>query len=266
MNCKVENIEVGFCGKSCSACDEMKAKHCAGCKAGTGCAGESCELGKCCRGKSQESCDVCSQKEGCWRLQRRDRQPELRKEAAQNRRYLGKWLWILFLVNLVGNIDAIWFGKTVIELSTLKTASAVTIGVILFVLSSKEERYRIAGVFALTAVAVDALGVLLGAGFEVLLKVILIPIALLRDYFQFTAHASVLESVDDKRLPPKWEFLWKCKLCCKLAQFASLLLGLISPGLRDFVDRIAAVALAVVTVMVLVRLYQTAKRLKNPVP
>ena len=90
--------------------------------------------------------------------------------------------------------------------------------------------------------------------------VILIPaaiVALVGEYYEFTAHAAVLVGFDDI-LSDKWTMLWKWYVGFMVGLIASMVVLLVLPLLGLIAFAVSGIGLFVVGIVKLVYLYRTA--------
>ena len=276
-----------FCGKSCEECAQREMLQCPGCKEGPGRSfGGDCELAQCCREKGHETCQTCAFQGTCAKLHSRDRQIESRQwkrdfeqrhreEMARRVPVLGRWLWILFWLVIPSIIGAILENDTVKSIAPhiyifgalLSAACSIAYGCILLKLSSEEDRYRTAGICTLIPAALDVLVIAFSGAGEAagLLLFVTIPVAivaLVGEYYEYSAHSAVLRGVDDI-LSDKWINLWKWNVGFLAGMIGGIVLGLIIPILGVVALLVSGIGLIVVSIAKLVYLYQTANVFRN---
>jgi len=272
-----------YCGKSCASCSHKEALNCPGCKAGPGSRyGGDCALAKCCAGKGHQECTTCEFTGNCGLYRGRERVPEYRLKSVEAERFrkeslakrapvLGKWLWLLFwlvIPNAVASIitqDAVTaaFPAILLPGQILCAACSCVYGVILIWMASEEGRYRTAGICFLVSAAVNVLIACASGGGEVQTWTLLVTIpaaivVLIGQYKEFTAHSIILSDVNTA-LSIKWKQLWRWNVGTSCVFFGSVLLVMISPILGLTVMVLSGIGLAVVSILKLVYLYQTAQ-------
>ena len=269
-----------YCGKTCVECDQKEKLNCPGCKLGPGKQyGGDCELARCCRAKGHQECTTCGHKGNCGTLRSKDHMPEYRIRSieaekcrvaaiAKRAPILGKWLGILFWLIIPSTVAAILANETIARAipsafafgQVLSTFCSFAYGFILVRLTSEEERYRTAGVCKLIGGLIGAL-IFVFSDSSILALLAAIPtaiFALVGEYNEFMAHATVLTGVDNA-LSEKWCSLWKWYIGMYGAMLASLLLMVIVPLLGALVAMAALVGILVVSILKLVYLHRTAK-------
>lgn len=271
-----------YCGKSCEECPQREALNCPGCKEGPGRSfGGDCELARCCREKGHETCGTCAFQGTCPKLHNRDRQVEYRRwnQEAQRRQqeelarrvpFLRKWLWILFWLIVPSLIASVLSNENLASVaphvyyvgSILNAACTIAYGAILLKLSWEEERYKTAGFCTLIPALINALLLVFSRGGELtgFWLVILIPaaiVALVGEYYEFTAHSAVLVGFDDI-LSDKWTMLWKWYVGFMVGLIASMVVLLVLPLLGLIAFAVSGIGLFVVGIVKLVYLYRTA--------
>lgn len=272
-----------YCGKSCIDCTQKEELNCPGCNAGPGRQfGGECELAKCCREKGHHSCDTCNFNKTCNTLQKREELPIHRKrniEAMQRQKekiairatFLGKWLWILFWLIVPSTIAGIIGHENVLPVAPglyltgqiLGTICSIAYGVILLKLSSTEDKYRTAGIYAMIAAVINILIVVItGTGetpsWSLILSLPAAILALVGEYNEYNAHAAILIGADNV-LSEKWLALWKWYIGCMLAMIGCILLILLFPILGLIVFLGTTIGLVIISIVKLVYLYRTAK-------
>ena len=192
-----------------------------------------------------------------------------RQEAlARKAEFFGKWMWIYFLMIIPETIAAVVSLDIVVETCSvmqwigplLGLACSVASGIVLLKMSEREYQYKIAGVLYI-----------IGNGIEVAVELsempnnwaafILLPTAVLglvAMYHEFMGHASVMIEIDNV-LAEKWRKLWKWFLIGIGGMFGSIVVMLIIPIAGLIALLISAIAVAVIAIMKMVCLYQSAK-------
>ncbi len=275
-----------YCGKICEECTHKERIGCLGCKPGQGTAATGeCDLAKCCKGKGHSTCDTCSFHTTCGTLRGRGNEPEYRlrkmaieaeikaeREAELARRapFLGKWLWLLFLLVIPGVLAGImtddnvvqWIPALYIPGLILDVCSTVAYGLILLKVSKEEAHYRTAGICSLVAGGISALVAVISVSSVVTWTLILTLSAALvgmfGEYHEYMGHAAVLHNLDDE-LSEKWCKLWKWFIGTFAAMFGSVIVTAIIPVLGLLALLAASIGVIVMSVWKLVYLYQTAQ-------
>ena len=271
-----------YCAKSCSECTYKEELNCPGCRLGPGQQfGGDCELARCCRSKGHEACATCSFSVNCSTLRGKERVPEARKkqmlyrqiqEAAMDKKapILAKWLSILFWLvvpNFVGSLMSLelWMETApglYLTGKIISAACSVAYGLILLKLASQEEMYHGAAVCRLAAAVVSGAILIFSHGtpptWTLFLSVPAAIVSLVGQYKEFSAHAQALSGVDNL-LSEQWTSLWRWNLASYGGLVGGIVLVLILPILGLLLVLAASIALLVVSVLYLVRLYNTAQ-------
>ncbi len=268
-----------YCGRTCADCSQKEVLQCPGCRQGPGrpYSGE-CELAQCVRTSKQETCGTCTQKGSCRLLRESKDMPAYRRtkaaaeayQAARNQekaQFLGKWLWLLFWLILPGTLAGLMTNSSTTALvpglkvpgEILSVLVSVARGLILIKLSSEEKGYGTAGACTLIAAVGSALlAVLPGAPWTLLLSIPAALVSLAGIYNEFTAHASVLQDVDEA-LSSKWRTLFKWEIGLLAVTLGSIFFMLISALLAVMTAWVCTIGSIVVSVLQLIYLYRTAK-------
>ena len=276
-----------YCGKTCAECAYKEQSGCPGCKSGPGRQfGGDCGLAKCVREKGHETCDTCGFRGNCGTRRSSADMPEYRrrKQEAEKARLeavarrapvLGKWLWILFWLVVIGNIPGLMSIDVIAGIAPgvfmtgqiLGALCTAVYGGILLRLQSEEDRYHTAGVCALIAAAVNLLvSLIAGTGETPTWTLVLtLPAAvfvLVGEYHEFIGHSVVLSCVDGE-LGWKWENLWKWNIGLELGMLGGIVIMLIIPFLGAVAVLGAAVGMVVVSILRMVYLYRTARAFRD---
>ena len=269
-----------FCGKNCDECTRREQLSCSGCQSGPGrLYGGNCELSKCCRNKGLQACAACGFSESCTILQSRDKQPGYRlklQEAAQRKKaafksralILGRWLWVLFWVNVAVTIAALMKNNYALNISPhlylagqiLSVSCLIACGVIVLKLSLADFRYHTAGICYFVVAAARVLEVFsdeVADGQLIWAIIIAIPaaiIGLVGTYNEFHAHSEVLSGVNNT-LSEKWLLLWKWYLGCTIAMVGSTILV---PFWSTALLLVSSIGVLIIGIIQLVYLYRTA--------
>lgn len=257
-----------YCGKDCQICGYRAETGCRGCLEQ---ASRECKLALCCRQKGHKTCASCTYNTQCGIYRGKDTAPQFRLaqkkavlEYQQSLRAKGtamtKWLWVLFWLFVPSAIADV-FSEWVPSLRTfgmgMSVACSIIYGAVLLKLASQEQNYRTAGILALVS-AVFAVPALLienpmAAAF---IAIILAVLDLFSSYYEFGAHASVLEGVDNL-LSEQWRKLWKWMIGATIALVIGVIFTIIVIG--ALVALAAAIAILVIGILKLVYLYRTAQ-------
>lgn len=277
-----------FCGKRCEVCAQREEQMCSGCKNGSEGRFGDCEIASCCVEKGYENCSTCTGQTGCFKLLTREEMPNRRQElleaqTARQQRYretaplLGKWLWILFWLILVGEIPALMTQETVVALlpqlrlpgEIFRCLCYLGCTWCLWKLHDVEKQYGRAAIFMLMN-AVLTLITELATGGDTSTRLGLTLLLLLPDlvvslcvtYFEYTAHAAVLDGLDDE-LAGKWRRLWKWEIGFLIGLVGCTLLVIFSATLALLALIVAGIGVIVVAILKMVYLYRMAKRFRN---
>ena len=276
-----------YCGKRCTDCGLRETLNCPGCKDGPGRPVSGvCELAQCCRSKGHAFCDTCNFRDGCGKVRSREQQPDYRRRKQEMERrqqekiarrslVLGKWLWVLFWLNIPGTVAGLMVNNYVAGLLPgmywagvlLSAACSVAYGLILLKLGAEETRYRTAGICGLVSTGVSALLLLVyGMGtvpaWSMLITLPMLVVSLVREYNEYTANAVVLADVD-RVLSDRWTVLWKWAVACFAATLGGTLGVLIVPVLGLLVVMAGGIGTIVVSILKLIYLYRSAKTFRE---
>lgn len=192
-----------------------------------------------------------------------------RQEAlARKAEFFGKWMWIYFLMIILETIVAVISLDIVVETCSvmqwigplLGLACSVARGVVLLKMSEREYQYKIAGVLYITGNIIEVAVELSGIADNWALF-ILLPTAvfgLIAMYNEWMGHASVMIEIDNV-LAEKWRKFWKRLLIGIGGMFGSIMLMLMIPVVGLVAFLVSAIAVAVIAIMKMVCLYQSAK-------
>ena len=283
-----------YCSKSCADCTQKESLKCPGCKAGPGRAisGE-CDISQCCRSKYQQSCQTCTNNARCGKLRSAANMPDhiARKQRAaaahqemlaQKAPFLGKWLWLLFLLIIPGIIAGLmtdeniaqWLPDLVLPGYILTAATDLAYCCILWVLRSEDEHYRTAAKCRLITTILSATATLMSTnpdfeGLTIAVSLVNAVTALLGEYHEYTGHAYTV-SLLDTHLSEQWDKLWVWYIATLAATIGSSILALLvsamSLGLLSLLLLLvmfaASVGSIVVSVLKMVYLYRTAQQFR----
>ena len=280
-----------YCGKSCDDCTYKERLGCSGCRE---CMGKpesgKCELAKCCRDKGHETCESCAHKTSCITRQRRQSIPQymierqtaeaeeeteikqLKAEIAQTAPFLGKWLSILFwlnistiLANFIANkYIAEWIPILYMSGQMISTLCTMACGIVLLKLGKENDRYTYSnryiysGGCCLVAEMLNVVFAIFPAMQIILLELISLVILLVGEYNEYIGHSGVLQRVDFV-LSEKWRRLWKWYIGLFAALIGSVFFVYLLPLLGFLALLATIIGLVIVTILKYVYLYQTAK-------
>lgn len=256
-----------YCGKSCSECEHKERLQCPGCKAGPGHeASGVCSIARCCRSSRKEACLSCDAMGRCTSHALSQYYPE--KLPASHAGSTGKQVssvtftepvatlfWALFWVSLVDLI-----GSGLISL-----ACVIAYAVIYWKLGSEEELYRKVMLYSVITSLVYSIYAWMDdiSVFSIMILAISLAVGIYSEFCKHSAHASIAGCVD-KAMAEKWMELWKLHIWqyCGAGLFLILFIFTLSAtGIVKFLASVLAVFEFVLSILNLIFLYQTAKRL-----
>ena len=195
--------------------------------------------------------------------------------SPESARFLSGWLMILFWLFIPNTIASILSNERIITSQDLLIVgniicviASIAYGLILLIISSKEEKYRIAGYCFLGASVPDVFKLILTAAsgssedvdflaFRFIISLVSIIATLIGNYSEFTGHSNVLEGVDDE-LSEKWLRLWKWFIGSLIAMLCSIILVYVI-GMLLIIG--AVIVIFIVSIMKIVYIYKTSKAL-----
>lgn len=195
---------------------------------------------------------------------------ERKARIAQKAPFLGKWLWLLFLLVIPGIIANIltnesiteWFPFLNLPGQILNTLCIIAYGLILLKLSAENDHYRTAAICSFVATAISVIVTCIsGNSQETWTAILSLPaaiIAIVSEYHEYKGHEEVLSGVNNE-LAEKWYKLWKWYIGIFIAFFASILVVLIIPILGLLVMLAASIGMIVIGIIKLVYLYRSSK-------
>lgn len=261
-----------YCGKSCQTCGYRAETSCRGCLEE---ASRECKLALCCRQKGHKTCDSCTYNTQCGMYRGRDTAPQFRlaqKQAVleyqQSLREKGtvmtKWLWVLFWLFVPSTIASIlmeWVPPLQTVGVVVSLLCSIVYGVVLLQLASQEQSYRTAGILTLIVALVNIPVLFIRNDIVAgMIVAIFAVVDLISCYYEFNAHANVLEGVDNL-LSEQWRKLWKWMLGATIAMVVGAVLVIIVIGV--LVALAAAIAILVISILKLVYLYRTAQTFQD---
>lgn len=263
-----------YCGKSCQICSYRAETGCRGCREE---ASRECKLAHCCREKGHESCASCTYNTQCGMYRGKDTAPqfrlakkkaELEEQQALREKgtFMAKWLWVLFWLFIPTEIASVMI-ELIPALDTagyiLSFVCAIVYGVVLLKLATQEKGYRKAGILTL-------IGAVLGncmffanethVFLVVFLTVVVALLSIFSSYYEYHAHADVLEGLDNE-LSEKWRKLWSKILVSYIAMLVGALFVLVYIGW--LIMLVASIAILVLDILKLVYLYRTAQAFQD---
>jgi len=208
-------------------------------------------------------------------------QRELRERKVKNAALLGKWVTVLFWLQIaaviVGVLDSDLFdGIPVIQLigSLVSYGIMIANSVILIKLKTVEDWFGKAGVCYLVSGLsgfVIALFILGGSpALASLLTIAMMIVQMRGNYSECTGYEVVLRGLDDD-LAEKWALQWKLEIICAVTVLFSAIVLLVSAYagggiltvLVGFITLVASIGALVLGIMRLVYLYRTAELFRN---
>lgn len=189
--------------------------------------------------------------------------------------FLGKWLWILFLMVVPSTLAEIMTDKNIIKWfpfwdipgQILEILCLGAYGFVLLKLSAENVRYRTAGICVWISGGIGIVITLLSGGVEgssgtLFFTLPAVVVSLVGEYYEYKAHSEVLRDVDIC-LSEKWDILWKWNFGIFLGLFGCIVVMMLVPVLGLFVFIAIGIASIVVSILELVYLYRTAKVFKD---
>lgn len=272
-----------ICGKQCSKCEYREKFECKGCRQGPGKKySGSCQVAWCCHNAKLSSCQECTAKSGCSKRINEPLKRKMNMDAALERQALiekcagplGKWLWISFwlvIPSLLGDILSMevmskslpWLNLPGKIMSIAGNLCAI---LILLHLSSLTEFFRKAGRWLLVGTVLQLVTMIFsGDGENILWSLLNIPINLIilvGNYNKFCAYSKVLDKIDAEMAESWVQFRkWYCWI--HGAFWASILLMLMGMLLALLTLLASAVAMVILSIAELVKLYHTAKLFRS---
>jgi hypothetical protein len=195
--------------------------------------------------------------------------------SPESAHFLSSWLMILFGLFISNTIASILSSEIIITSQDLLIVGniisfivSIAYGLILLKISSKEEKYRIAGCCFLVTSAADAIKLIQIAAsgasedvdflaFGFIISLVSLIAELIGNYSEFTGHSNVLEGVDDE-LSEMWLRLWKLYIGSLIAMLCSIILAYVV-GMLLIIG--AVIVIFIVSIMKIVYIYQTSKAL-----
>lgn len=220
--------------------------------------------------------------------------------------FLSNWIMILFLLFIPNTIASILGNERIVTSQGLLVAGnvigsicSIAYGLILLIISSKEEDYRTAGICSLVVSAADIIKIILSVaassaekaaestatnhisttysgsmtyysstasttdtsaaslfiGLGIIVWLVATVVGLFGTYCEFTAHANVLNGVDDE-LSESWRKLWKWYIGAIIAIPCSFIFIYFFGAILIIG---AAIVLVIASIVKIVFLYQTSK-------
>lgn len=188
---------------------------------------------------------------------------------------LSVWIMILFWLFIPNTIASILSNERIVTSHDLLIVgniisfiASIAYGLILLKISSKEEKYRIAGYCFLVTSVADAFKLILLAAsgasedgdflaFGFIISLVSLVAGLIGTNSEFTGHSNVLQGVDDE-LSEKWLRLWKWYIGSLIAMLCSIILVYVI-GMLLIIG--AVIVIFIVSIMKIVYIYQTSKAL-----
>lgn len=260
-----------YCGKSCEICGYRAETGCRGCLEQ---ASQECELARGCREKGYTTCPGCTDNTQCgiyqskgisaqsWVGEKKE-DPERQAVLKQRGSFLSKWIWVLFwlFVPQVAAWMIQWMLEMKVDGNVLNMVCTAAYGVILLQISSQEREYSTAGVLTLAAAGLSLATIVINQPYtSLVISVASAVIAMMGYYYEFNAHADVLEGVDNK-LSQQWRKLWSRMLGAGITFAIGVLLTVIIIGLLLIMA--GGIAILVISILKLVYLFRTAQTFQD---
>lgn len=263
-----------YCGKSCQTCSYRAETGCRGCREE---ACRTCKLAQCCREKGHETCASCTYNTQCGMYRGRDTAPqfrlakkkaELEEQQAMKEKgtLMAKWLWVLFWI-FIPSVIADVMMQYIPALNTagyvLSVLCVIVYGVVLLKLSTQEKGYQKAGILNLIGAVLVVAMYFAGETHVFLVVFLTIVTALLSifgSYYEYHAHADVLEGLDDE-LSEKWRKLWSRILVSYILMLVGAIFVLVYIGWLIILA--AGIAILVFSILKLVYLYRAAQAFQD---
>ena len=211
-------------------------------------------------------------------------QRELRERKARSAALLGKWITVLFWLQIASVVVGVLNGKLFEGVPMIQMIGSwanygivFANSIILIKLKTVEDWLGKAGICYLVSTILGILVVLLQLGGALaipsMLAIAMMIVQMRGNYSECTGYEVVLRGLDDD-LAGKWERQWKLEIICTVTVLVSsvvLLVGTLSGGgvltvLAGFVTLVASIGAIVLGILRLVYLYRTATRFQNYVP
>ena len=253
-----------YCGKNCKQCEQMQNNACIGCISETESAkSEKCLVAQCCKELKHNSCWKCGKREGCINYH---------SVITPNAGAIGKWMGMLFFIMIVGvivsslSLDMVLehMPQLVVPSFVLSVLVAVVYAGILFVMSSFNYSYKVAGIAAIISLVPSVIAFIIGGDTAVgtIFKVIALVVSMISWYSEIDGHASVLADVDNI-LADKWRNVWNATICARLAMICGIFLMFIAMNLGANLYIVGSVGIVIVEILKFVYLYKTSNAFKR---
>lgn len=197
---------------------------------------------------------------------------------AKKASFLSKWLFVLFIIAiLVLFVDNLDNAEIMIRLPyliricirVLNLATSLFYCIIFFILSTKNNHYRITGIGYLLLMIYDIINMLIKDDTTVLtffLALIALIITFVARYHEYKGHSEILYGVDEK-LSDRWCKLWKWYIYIIIAMFGGMILTVIPILIVMLVGSLlliaSAIGMFVIGIIQIVYLYMTSAALKT---
>ena len=271
-----------YCTKSCDSCSIRETLNCPGCMDGPGREIDGdCALARCCRDNGHRTCESCTRSGDCDLFLRRRELPEerqrLREDAAAVREQLTRraklmcgrlrvLFWLIIVSGVFGGLtsDSLFDWNVLQQMVITVIISLITAayGVILLGFRHETEMFKKAGLYNILSgalgIAVSAM-IYCGAGlWSIICSLPAAVLMLFAAYFEFYGYQAATYDLDFE-LSEKWNLIKKLSVALKLLPGASLLLMLLLPLIAALLLIAVLVGNVVISVMILVYLWRTAK-------
>lgn len=271
-----------YCGRSCEGCELQTELSCKGCKNGPGGELNACELASCCESKMLISCNDCTAKDECEKVQSHKTIPDYIRNSLSGERgkikrikeraRLAADFRMLFILNIISIVTSFVTGSTFAESiqilanigSFLSLACSVMMIVTYFKLGNVVDDYR---TYAICNIVSIVGGVVLGVlaviyifisnpivlVLTVTIGIAVVAIGFFGMYKEFCGHSEILSGIDDE-FAEKWDVLWRWFIYSFGGMIIGLLLMLISVLLGAIIILAGAIVLLVVGIRRLIYL------------
>lgn len=211
-------------------------------------------------------------------------QKGLREKKAKNAVLLGKWITVLFWLQIASVVVGVLNGKLFEGVPMIQAIGSwanygivFANSIILVRLKTVEDWLGKAGICYLVSGVLEIVVVLLRLGGALAipstLAIAMMIVQMRGNYSECTGYEVVLRGLDDD-LAGKWERQWKLEIICTVTVLVSsivLLAGTLAGGgvltvLAGFVTLVASIGAIVLGILRLVYLHRTATRFQNYVP
>ena len=239
-------MRVNACGKDCAVCGEYLAEKCRGCGEETT---ALCAIARCAEKKCFDKCAECWKHDECKKLTQKEEMPASRREdlryaaqrrvwAQENAKLLRLWLTVLGALAIPRGValllslpaEAVLPGGvtmlpylTAPQTKLLLAACHVVYGAVLLILSSLQEKYRMAGLCVLLSGVAVAVQPYLGDKVALAASAVYLLLCFAGEYYECAAHADTALGVE-RDLAENWGRIWKWIVAGQVILMAAYLL------------------------------------------